>query len=62
MTTGFAHASIAVSNGSSVRRGFSPRTILPNSRISAPAMKVRPAPITTMAFTPGSAAALSMAP
>src|SRR6516165_3456904 len=32
---------------------------LPNSAISAPAMKVRPAQITTMALTSGSAAALA---
>ena len=49
MITGFGHASIAVRNGSRLRPGFSPLTILTNSRISAPAMKVRPAPMTMMA-------------
>ena len=43
--------------GSRVSRGLSPETILGNSLMSAPAMKVEPAPMTTMAWTCGSAAA-----
>src|SRR5215831_4757500 len=57
MTTGLGQSSISRSKGWRLRRGCSPLTTLPNSRMSAPAMKVRPAPMITTPATPGSAAA-----
>ena len=55
-TTGFADASIAAIISMSGR----PLGALPNSEMSAPAMKVRPAQMSTIAFAAGSAAASAM--
>src|SRR5262245_42175223 len=57
-TTGLGQSSRAASIGvrNSVSR-FWPEVILPNSRMSAPAMKVRPAPISTTALTDSSSRA-----
>src|SRR5208337_2989397 len=48
-------------NGSRVLRGDAPEVILPNSLMSAPATKVRPAPMTTAASTAESAFISSIA-
>src|SRR5665213_1034176 len=57
MTTGFGESSMRKMNSASWAGGLSPATILLNSRMSAPAIKVFPAPITTMASTAASATA-----
>ena len=55
MTTGLAEASISLKSGFNAIIGRSPATMRPNSRMSAPATNVDPAPTTTMDKTESSA-------